>query len=361
MCLYLYNRFSGKRFTEFRIFLVFLYLPDHSAVYFQLNETLFNMDLPDRTLFIVGTTASGKDAVAHSLACRLGGEILCMDSMKVYRGLDAGTSKPEPEDRATCTYHLLDIIDPWEEFDVASYLTHALEISIKLNKRNIWSVFCGGTFLYLKALLRGLVKTPGQDPTLRESLEEEARVLGSPTLHQRLVELDPLRAQQIHPNDLKRIVRALEVQTLTGQPMSSHFKEGQHHRFLDPYTVIGIRRTPEDLENRIRLRTAEMLSCGLVEETRSLLHQAPKGFGPRTQLALGYRQVLEMLNEQKPLTDEDLLEQIIIQTRQLARSQRKWTRQFPEILWLDVNPDETPSRTADTILERIKKTPPIDP
>ncbi len=174
-----------------------------------------------RVIYLTGPTASGKTAVGVALARRLGAEVVAMDSMTIYRGMDIGTAKPTLAERGGIPHHLIDLIEPWESASVADYRDWAAEAISAIEARGHRALFVGGTALYLKALLRGLFAGPGSDPDLRRRLEQEAEATGDAALHARLAALDPTTAARLHPHDRRRIVRALEVIELTGRPLST--------------------------------------------------------------------------------------------------------------------------------------------
>src|SRR5438105_1941285 len=181
-----------------------------------------------RAVYLTGPTASGKTAVGVALARRLDTEIVAMDSMTIYRGMDIGTAKPTMAERGGIPHHLVDVIEPWESASVAEYRRWARDAVDAIERRGRRVLFVGGTPLYLKALLRGLFEGPGSDPELRRRLEQEAERHGDPVLHERLADLDPATAARLHPHDRRRIVRALEVIEQTGRPMSA--LQAEHHR-----------------------------------------------------------------------------------------------------------------------------------
>ena len=292
-------------------------------------------------LVITGQTAGGKEALAAAAAARLGGEILSADSMKVYRGMDIGTAKPSAAERCAVPHHLLDVADPGETFSTARWLRLAEEAIAGVRARGRAAVVSGGTPLYLKALLEGLFEGPSADPCLRERLANEAGALGTPALHARLAQVDPAAASRIHPNDLRRITRALEVWELTGTPISQLQKQWGRRCGRWRPLAVAIRRDREDLTRRIRDRTRRMLAAGLVEETRRLAAR-PEGLAHGPRQALGYAEVLEFLAGR--LAEVDLAEAIVAHTRQFARRQMTWLNRFTDIVWLDAAPD-TPAES----------------
>ncbi len=285
--------------------------------------------------FLLGPTASGKSELALPLAEALDAEILSLDSMAVYRRMDIGTAKPGPEERARVPHHLVDLVEPWESFDAARYRKEALRVLEEVRRRGKRALFVGGTPFYFQVLTKGLFSGPGADPEVRSRLLEEEEAGGEGTLHRKLARLDPPAAARIHPKDLKRLVRALEVWELSGKPLSSLQREWERSDPVLPYRGVGIRREPEVLKERIRRRTRSMLEKGLVEETRSILEAG--GFSRQASAALGYRQVLDFLEGR--IEEEELEEAITRRTWRFVRKQRTWFRKFRHVRWLD--PDES--------------------
>ena len=299
-------------------------------------------------LVITGQTASGKERLAAEVAARLGGEILSADSMKVYRGMDIGTAKPSAEQRAKAPHHLLDVADPDETFSTARWLELAEAAIRDTRARGRVPVVSGGTPLYLKALLEGLFEGPSADAGVRARLRDEADRRGTPALHERLSEVDPAAAERIHPNDLRRIVRALEVWELTGTPISD-LQEQWGSRTTDYRPlVIAIRRDSGDLTRRITERVGRMIDAGLIDEVRALAAR-PAGLAKGPRQALGYAEVLAFLDGR--LTAEALASAMIAHTRQFARRQMTWLRRFEGIEWLDAAPGADAATLADRVVE----------
>jgi tRNA dimethylallyltransferase len=297
-------------------------------------------------LVITGPTASGKERLALAVAERLGGEIVSADSMKVYRGLDVGTAKPLPEDRRRVPHHAVDVADPDETFSAARWLDLAEAAVAAIRARGRTPIVSGGTPFYLKALLEGLFEGPDADPALRRRLRAEAAEHGSEHLHARLAGVDPEAAERIHPNDLRRIVRALEVQEKTGRPISDLQRQWGERRPEYRPLLVAIRRSRDDLTRRITDRARRMLDGGLVEEVRTLIDRhGDLGRGPSQ--ALGYAEVLAYLRGD--LAEDDLLDAIVAHTRQFARRQTSWLRRFEGVTWLSAAPD-TPT---DTLADRV--------
>lgn len=280
-----------------------------------------------RIIAIIGPTASGKSALALSLAEKTGGEILSVDSMQVYRGMDIGTAKPTLEEQRAVRHHLIDLVDPTEIFTVARFVELADEVIADAKRRDVPLIAVGGTPLYYKALFQGMFEGPGADDAIRERL----RATPSEKLHKRLTEVDPVAAARIHSNDHRRLIRALEVYELTGKPISSFQTEWDSPTVRHDATWIGLSWEKDALNQRINARTKAMMTAGWLEETRALLAR----FGQLSKTAAeatGYQELIEHLEGRMPL--DEAVEQIKISTRQLARRQMKWLRRFPNVRWL---------------------------
>ncbi len=279
---------------------------------------------------LVGPTASGKSAVALAVAERAGAEIVSMDSMLVYRGLDVGTAKPSAAERARVPHHLVDLVEPSERYDVQRYLRDARAAVRAIRARGRRALFVGGTGFYLKALVRGLFEGPPVEPALRAELEERARALGPDALHAELAAVDPDAAARLHPNDVRRVVRGLEVWRQTGRRLSDWQREWSAGAGR-ARVLVGLERGPDELERRIRARTRAMLDAGWADEARAVRER--DGFGPSARQALGYAEALRLADgELERAAAEEL---IALRTRQFARRQRTWFRHFPDIRWID--------------------------
>lgn len=291
---------------------------------------------------IVGPTAGGKTALAVSLALALErGEVISADAFMIYRGLDIGTAKPGPGERRGVPHHLIDIREPNEGYTVHEWLADARRAIEGVFARGGTPIVVGGTHLYAKALLDGLFEGPAPDPALRAQLEAR----GPQALREQLARVDPAAAQRIHPNDLRRTVRALEVFLQTGVPMSSHQQQWDTTP-RDDVVLIGLDWPVEALNRRINARVRGMLDAGLLDEVRGL-HAAGR-LGAQTREALGYKQLLAHLEGRAPL--DNAIEQIKIQTRRFAKNQRTWLRRLrltPGSIWLgpgDLADPATPAR-----------------
>jgi len=288
-----------------------------------------------RIVIITGPTASGKSRLAHILARETGGEIINADSLQVFRGMDIGTAKPSQEERAEVPYHLLDIRNPDEPFDAFSFREEAMKVIGDLHRRGIPVLVVGGTGLYLRVLERGLFPAPRADGRLREVWKKEAESKGPHVLWERLKAVDPTAAVRIHPNDIFRIIRALEVWELTGRPMTAWQRWGQETTAELETLWIGLALERMDLYRRINRRTEEMMAQGFLEEVRGLLE---RGYGPdlKPMQSLGYRHLVEVIQKGRPLAEA--VEEIKRDTRRYAKRQMTWLKKEEKIRWF--SPEE---------------------
>ncbi|MEQ8210020.1 MAG: tRNA (adenosine(37)-N6)-dimethylallyltransferase MiaA [Lacipirellulaceae bacterium] len=298
--------------------------------------------------FLTGATAVGKTSVALALAKKLGAEIISMDSMAIYRGMDIGTAKPTPEEQGQVPHHLIDIVDPSDEYSVAQYVEQAHSLVLEIRSRGNEPLFVGGTPLYLKSLLRGIFDGPPADWKLREEIEKELEEVGSQALHQVLQQVDPLAADAIHPNDARRLIRAIEVYRTTGQPISHQQMQFDDGRPAEECRVFVLRRPREQQRERINERVDSMLERGLVEEVRGLVEKGVQ-FGRTSSQAVGYREVLAQLEGE--ITHEEMVEKIKSSTRRFSKRQGTWFRSLSECRFVDVEADETPEENAGRIAE----------
>jgi tRNA dimethylallyltransferase len=275
-------------------------------------------------LVILGPTASGKSDLALKLARRNSAEILSLDSMQVYRGMDIGTAKPTAAERAEVVHHLIDLVEPNQTFTVARFVEMADAI---IRNAKVPLIATGGTPLYYKALFEGLFEGPPADEAIRQRLRKEA----GEELHRRLSEVDSEAAARIHANDIKRLVRALEVYELTGRPISSFQTEWASGQPRHEATWIGLHWEKEALNRRINARVKRMIEAGWVEETRGLLERYGE-LSKTAAEATGYAEIIAHLRGE--LTLEEAVERIKIETRQLARRQMKWFRRWGRVRWL---------------------------
>ncbi|QOJ03522.1 MAG: tRNA (adenosine(37)-N6)-dimethylallyltransferase MiaA [Planctomycetia bacterium] len=355
-------------------------------------------------VLLLGTTASGKTAAALTLAPLLNAEIVSIDSMQVYRRMDIGTAKPTPAERAAVRHHLIDVVEPSESFSVARFVELADAAIADITARGKTVLAVAGTPLYLMGLMYGMFEGPSADEAFRVALRERAAREGTPALHAELAAIDSAAAARIHPNDLKRIERALEVHRLTGRPLSAMQTQWDAAHLRYPAVVVGIRREKEDTSRRINQRVRQMFDAGLVDEVRALLGEqrddatpspsqevslattpspfkgegrgegqahdttgiassspnplSQGGRGPMAALsdqarqAVGYAEILAHLRGECSL--DDAIEQIKINTRRLAKHQRTWFRKFPMTRWVDVTADESEESVARRLLDAIQ-------
>jgi len=297
--------------------------------------------------FVIGCTGSGKGALGRELAVRTGGEIISIDSMKVYRRMDIGTAKPSLEVRRQVPHHLMDIVEPWEDFSVAQYVKHAEAAIADIQSHGCRVFVVGGTPLYIKALSEGLFEGPGASAELRYRLTRRAEHEGLEVLYGELQRVDPVAAKRIHPNDLRRIVRALEVFELTGEPISSLQAQWDRDRMRYDCRFVGLRREREDLSHRINERVPRMIAAGLVEEVRSLLAE-PRPMSTAARQALGYAEIIGHLEGRSTL--DEAAELIKIHTRHLAKAQRTWFKRFVRTEWFELPPGADSVELADRLM-----------
>ncbi len=296
-----------------------------------------------RRFFLLGATASGKSAVGVALARRLGAEILSADSMLVYRGMDVGTAKPTPAERAGIPHHLLDLVDPWEEFSVARWLAAARAAETDVAARGRVALYVGGTALYLKARSAGLHPVP-VPAAIREEVEAALAAGRAGELRAELARVDPELHARIHAGDHKRLARGIEVWRATGRPLSAWQRQWRPGQPLGR-PAVALRWPRGELRARIAWRFDAMLAGGLVEEVREI--QARGGFGRTAAAAIGYREVLDHLAGACSL--EEARERAIRRTRTLVRRQETWLRSFPDLQWLEVVSGTTPEALAATV------------
>jgi tRNA dimethylallyltransferase len=276
---------------------------------------------------IIGPTASGKSALAMALAQQIGAEILSVDSMQIYRGMDIGTAKPTREEQARVRHHVIDVAEPNETFAVARFVEMADAIIADAAARKVPLIATGGTPMYYKALFEGLFEGPSADLKVREALAQNS----NDELHARLTQVDPAAAARIHLNDRKRLVRALEVFELTGKPISSMQNEWQGAMQRHRAVWFGLDWEKEAINRRINARVKQMIADGWLDETRALLERYGE-LSKTASEATGYHELVEHIRGRMSL--DDAIEQIKIATRQLARRQMKWFRRFPNVTWM---------------------------
>ena len=288
--------------------------------------------MKSQLLCLLGPTAVGKTEISIQLAQRLNAEIVSVDSRQIYRQMDIGTAKPTPEEQQTARHHLIDCVDITQPFSVADYQALADAAIIDIQNRDKQVLLVGGAGLYFRTIIDGLFKGPGADVSLRKRLKQEAEQHGVDTLHNRLRACDPESAERIHPNNLTRVIRALEVYELTGTPMSEHQQQWQHGNQRYPFIAYGLTMPREILYRRIEQRVDIMLADGLITEVESLL---AAGYS-RDTFALqsfGYKELIAYLDGK--CTYIEAINQLKQNTRRFAKRQLTWFRKDERIKWID--------------------------
>lgn len=306
--------------------------------------------IPESSLkcwYLTGATAVGKSRVGIALAERLNAEIISLDSMAIYLGMDIGTAKPTAEQRAAVPHHLIDIVDPTKDFSVAQYLERADQTIADIRGRGREVLFVGGTPLYLKCLLRGLFDGPAANWNLRNEIQEELEQVGSTALHERLAQWDPVAASMIHPNDARRLMRALEVFRSTGQPISHQQIEFEEGLPAEACRVFVLRRPRDEQHRLIETRVEWMLAAGLIDEVRNLTSNG-REFGRTASQAVGYREVLEHLQGEYELSVTT--ERIKARTRRFAKRQGTWFRSLSECRFVDIEGENGVPAIVDQIV-----------
>ncbi|WP_165855468.1 tRNA (adenosine(37)-N6)-dimethylallyltransferase MiaA [Marinobacter sp. JSM 1782161] len=303
-------------------------------------------------IFLMGPTAAGKTDLALALCQVLPCEIISVDSAMIYRGMDIGTAKPSTEELAQAPHRLIDICDPADTYSAADFRTDALREMDEITARGRIPLLVGGTMMYFKALLHGMSDLPSADPALRRQLEARAESEGWAALHEELRQKDPVAAEAIHPNNRQRVLRALEVVLLTGQPISAAWAADRgtsgdvDYPYLTrwqaddsgalPYNVIQLSIAPGNrsvLHERIRLRFGKMLDMGFADEVRALRRRPDLHPGLPSIRCVGYRQAWAWLDGE--VDYDTFVEKGVAATRQLAKRQLTWLRKWPDVAWID--------------------------
>jgi tRNA dimethylallyltransferase len=300
----------------------------------------------DECWFLTGATAVGKSGVGLALAQRLGAEIISLDSMAIYRGMDIGTAKPSAAHRAAVPHHLVDIVDPAEEYSVAEYVDAAAAAVADIRRRGRQVLFVGGTPLYLKSLLRGLFDGPPANWEFRHEIEAELAQVGQAALHERLMQVDPVAASAIHPHDTRRMIRAIEVFRATGEPISHQQLQFDDGRPADECRVFVLRRKRDELHRRIDDRVEAMIDAGLVDEVRQLTADG-RVLGRTASQAVGYRESLAFLAGE--FDRAEMNDRIKIRTRRFAKRQGTWFRSLSECRFIDIAGKVAADAVADQI------------
>ncbi|WP_119154693.1 tRNA (adenosine(37)-N6)-dimethylallyltransferase MiaA [Caldimonas tepidiphila] len=315
---------------------------------------------------LAGPTASGKTAAALALARELPVEIVSVDSALVYRGMDIGTAKPTPEERAAAPHHLIDLIEPSAAYSAAQFVADVTRLIGEIATRGRLPLLVGGTMLYFKALLDGLDALPAADPAVRAALEREAAARGWPALHAELARVDPAAAARLAPNDAQRIQRALEVWRVSGRPLSSFHSDrfGQAPRAHPQAVIVSLEPAERGwLHARINQRFAQMLDAGLVDEVRRLRARGDLHAELPSMRAVGYRQAWEALDAAQAAgrdtldaTQRALLhERGSAATRQLAKRQLTWLRSMPQRLSVPCDAPDALARTVATLEAQARR------
>jgi tRNA dimethylallyltransferase len=301
----------------------------------------------ENAIYLTGPTASGKSKLAIEVARLVGAEILSVDSMAVYRGMDIGTAKPTAEDRADVPHHLIDLVDPTEDYSVSQFVVEAHQKAAEIRARGKRVLLVGGTPLYLKSLLCGMFLGPPADWEFRKQVEEDVEQYGMVALRERLMQVDPLSAYKILPNDVRRMTRALEVTRTTGIPMShwqTQFEKVSTPRSCHAFVLAWDR---SHLHARVNQRVEEMFERGLLGEVQTLVQKYGQ-LGRTASQAVGYKETLEFLNGRIP--EALMVEQVKAHTRQFVRRQEIWFRSMPNLIRLTVD-DRSLLKQSELIAE----------
>ncbi len=304
--------------------------------------------------YLTGPTASGKTEIGLELAQRLGAEIISLDSMTLYRHMDIGTAKPNAEQQRRVPHHLIDILEPDQQFSLSNYVDAATAKIDQIRQRGRQVLFVGGTPLYLKAMLRGIFRGPPADWEFRQQIEEELQTVELPALHRRLQQIDPLSAAKLHPHDKRRIIRALEVYRSTGRPIShlqTQFDEG---RPADQCRVFVVTWPRNVLHQRIQQRVEAMFAAGLVDEVRGILDRYQELSRTASQ-AVGYREVIQGLKQGH--AREQTIETVKTRTRRFARHQETWFRSLSECRFLVRTTDDDQPAIIQQMLAAAEQQP----
>jgi len=310
-----------------------------------------NRSNPTSVLSIVGPTAIGKTTVAIDVAKKVNGEIIGLDSRQIYKGMAVGTAQPTIEELAAAPHHLIGVKDPDSPISAGKYAKLVLNLVKDISERGKEPIICGGAGLYYRAITKGIFSESETHLDVREKLIQEYEETGPDGLLNRLQELDPEYAVKVHPNNKKRLIRALEIYTVTGKPPSEHFN--RQEKFVTPtlnlFTVL-LNIDRKELYKRIAKRTAKMLNSGWIEETK-MLRKGNDPIAMHPMDSIGYRQIAAFLDGK--LNKEELEEKIILRTCQYARRQLKWFRQENIDLTIDIG--IAPDKIADHIVTGFKK------
>lgn len=289
----------------------------------------------DKVLIIVGPTASGKTKLGIEAAKRFNGEIISADSMQIYKYMNIGTAKPTFEEREGIPHHLIDIVEPNEKFSVAEFKNRAEKCIEDILKRGKLPIIVGGTGLYVNSLINTFdFMNTNENPELRKKLEEEAKQYGNEILYERLKKIDPEVCNRIHLNDLKRIIRALEIYEVTGKNITENQKNTKEISKKYDYIIVGLDTDREKLYERINLRVDIMLKEGLLDEVREIQYRLKEQGKTTSMQAIGYKELIEVFEGRTTL--EAAVEKVKKESRNYAKRQLTWFRRNKDIVWLEV-------------------------
>ncbi len=304
------------------------------------------------TLWVLtGPTACDKTEIGFTVAQKIRGEIISADSMLFYRGMDIGTAKPSPGMRELVPHHFIDIIDPWESYSVGKYVDDVESLIGDTDSKDRKFLVVGGSPLYIKGLVDGIFNGPAADWDIRRELEELADEKGNQHVHNILQKIDPVKASDLHPNNLRRIIRAIEVYRITGKPVSVLQEQYKLARKSYQFKIMCIAREREDIYRRINERVETMFDKGLVDEVKSLLENS-EGLSKQAKQALGYKEVIQYLDG--GLTLDDAKDMVKQSTRRFAKRQMTWFRSFPDVQWLEADEHAGPGSISDEIIAILK-------
>jgi len=309
---------------------------------------MINSEKNNNLLILLGPTGIGKTDITIKLAQKISEiEIISADSMQIYKYMDIGTAKPNKNILKTIKHHMIDIVDPAENFDVIQYSKLATKKILDIFKRGKIPILIGGSGLYITSIIEPIFPGPGKDNVYREILEEEAKIYGKKYLYDKLAKIDPVSASKIKPNDLRRIIRALEVYKSTGKTISYLQKKASNKNVKFKYYIIGLKRNRENLYQRINLRVDKMIKDGLIDEVKNL---RARGYNENlnSMQGLGYKQINKHLNG--VYTKEEAIDLIKIETRHYAKRQMTWFKnKIENIEWINLD-----NYNEDEIISKIK-------
>ena len=304
------------------------------------------------TLWVLtGPTACDKTEIGFTVAQKIKGEIISADSMLFYRGMDIGTAKPSLDMRELVPHHFIDIVDPWESYSVGKYVDDVETLINDTDSKEKKFLFVGGSPLYIKGLVDGIFNGPEADWNIRRELEELAEKKGSQHVHDILQKIDPVKAGELHPNNLRRIIRAIEVYRITGKPVSVLQEQYKQARKSYRFKIMCITRAREDIYRRINERVDTMFGKGLVNEVQSLLDN-PEGLSKQARQALGYKEIIQYLDGE--LTLDEVKDMVKLSTRRFAKRQMTWFRSFPNVQWIEADEHEGPESISEEIITLLK-------